>query len=220
MVDRSALADAPSPSLSTAPDTKAVIDAVPFSHIALEDLKATEWQGAGPSVIRLFDLADGMVRRGIRYRKYKLSRQLAPTDLTLFTPRLSCSEFVWYLFSLAGFRMGAHPIKSKTMAFGDNIYPQALIKVTDGSVKPGDVLVYANSTEELKKQKELFGKSQVGHVVIVLSVERKLVVGSHGRESTPEGGSTGVGYRRLLQGWEQWTHERLLRATYRLKDDA
>ena len=219
LLDRDALSDDPSPSLSTAVDARAVIEEVACANISLEEMKATELKGAGSSLMRLFELTDELVRRGIRYRKYKSSRQLSPNDLTIFKPRLSCSEFVWYTFSLAGFRMGERPIKSKTMAFKNNIYPEALSKVTDGSVRPGDLLVYANSKEESKKQNERFGKSLVGHVVIVLSVERKIVIGSHGRESTPEGGATGAGYRRLLQAWEHWTHERMLRATYRIKDE-
>lgn len=219
LLDRDALSDDPSLLLSTTIDARAVIEEVACSKISLEEMKETELKGADPSLMRLFDLTDGLVHRGIRYRRYKSSRQLSSNDLTIFKPRLSCSEFVWYVFSLAGFRMGERPIKSKKMAFENNIYPEALSKVTDESVRPGDLLVYANSKEESKKQKELFGKSLVGHVVIVLSVEQKIVIGSHGRESTPEGGATGAGYRRLLQGWEHWTHERMLRTTYRIKDE-
>lgn len=186
------------------------------SEVSLSDIQKKEFEGANPFVIRLLEQADDLVRRGIGYRPYRASRPLSRKDLTPLKRRLSCSEFVWCLFSLAGFDMGEHPVKSKKMAFKENVYPQTLIKVTDGSIFPGDILVYAHPREELKRQRNLFGKSEVGHVVIVVSADRKIVVGSHGRESTPHGGETGTGYRKLLQSWTHWTNGRTLQATYRL----
>lgn len=186
------------------------------SEVCLSDIQTKELQKANPFVIRLLEQADDLVRRGIGYRPYRASRPLSRKDLAPLKRRLSCSEFVWCLFSLAGFDMGEHPVKSKKMAFKENVYPQTLIKVTDESILPGDILVYAHPREELKRQRDLFGKSEVGHVVIVVSADQKIVVGSHGRESTPRGGETGTGYRKLLQGWAHWTNERTLQATYRL----
>lgn len=193
----------------------AIVNLAP-SEVCLDDLKTTEFQGIDPSVIRLLAQADDLVRRGIGYRPYRFSRPLSRKDLTPLKRRLSCSEFLWSLFSLADFDMGDHPVKSKKMAFKKNVYPQTLMKVTDGSILPGDILVYAHPREELKRQRERFGKSEVGHVVLVVSADRKIVVGSHGRESTPSGGKIGVGYRKLLQGWEWWTNGRPLQAVYRL----
>ena len=118
---------------------------------------------------------------------------------------------------MAGFEMADHPMTSKMLAFADQVYPQAWLRVTDGSIKPGDILVYTHSREELARQKQAFGKSEVGHVVVVVSVERRIVVGSHGRESTPDGVRPGAGYRRLLRGWEHWTKGRTLQAIYRMK---
>ena len=63
-------------------------------------------------------------------------------------------------------------------------------------------------------------QAQVGHVVIMVSAKEQIVVGSHGRESTPEGARRGAGYRRLLDGREHWSQGRVLRATYRIRPDA
>jgi hypothetical protein len=43
-----------------------------------------------------------------------------------------------------------------------------------------------------------------------------LVVGSHGKESTPESAPTGVGYRVMEDGFGEWTLGRKLRAVYRI----
>lgn len=53
---------------------------------------------------------------------------------------------------------------------------------------------------------------------MVVSVNQKIVIGSHGDESTPLGAPTGVGYRRLLTDWNQWTAGRTLKAIYRLSE--
>lgn len=190
------------------------------SEVSLGDLKASELQGVDPSVIRLLEQADDLVRREIGYRPYRFSRPLSRNALTPLKRRLSCSEFLWSLFSLADFDMGDHPVNSKKMAFKKNVYPQTLVKVADADILPGDTLVYAHPREELKRQREALGKSEVGHVVIVVSADQKIVVGSHGRESTPNGGKTGAGYRKMLQGWERWTNGRTLQAVYRLSSTA
>ncbi len=193
-----------------------VIEEVAPSEISLDALKEAEFKGIDPLPVRILELADELVRQRVRYRRYRTSRRLSREDLTVLKPRLSCSEFIWYLFSRAGLNMGDHPVISKRMAFKEGIYSDALVKITDGTIRPGDILAYANSPEELEAQKKKFGRGQVGHVVIVVSVDRRIVVGSHGRESTPPGGKMGAGYRRLLRGWEHWTNGRTLRATYRL----
>jgi hypothetical protein len=61
------------------------------------------------------------------------------------------------------------------------------------------------------------GRYHAGHAVIVVSAERKIVVGSHGAESTPRGAPLGVGYRQLLHDWNAWTAGRTLKAVYRLR---
>ncbi|NKE73750.1 hypothetical protein [Candidatus Manganitrophus noduliformans] len=65
----------------------------------------------------------------------------------------------------------------------EGVYSDVLVKITDGTALPGDILVYASSPEELEVQRKKFGKSGVGRVVIV--------VGSHGWEAMMPGGRTG-----------------------------
>jgi len=205
---------------SSAVVPSATVEAVAPSEVSLQQLSETELKDADPTVIRVLQLADQFVAQGVKYRRLKALRRLSRSDLSVPPRRLSCSEFVWYLFSVAGLDMGEHPISSKRLAFRDNVYPLAFTKVTDGTVRPGDVLVYANSADELARQKQTLGVSQVGHVVIMVSAKEQIVVGSHGRESTPEGARRGAGYRRLLDGREHWSQGRVLRATYRIKPDA
>ena len=50
------------------------------------------------------------------------------------------------------------------------------------------------------------------------SPHNKVVIESHGGESTAPGGSTGVGYRKLLGSWQRWTMDRTLQAVYRIGD--
>lgn len=184
-----------------------------FSNLFIEtEIKKLPWD-----LLCLLDLADQLVRRGTRYRRYRRDRTLSLKNLARTKRRLSCSEFIWYLLSLAGLNVGEHPLSSKRMAFRRVVYPEALEKVSGLDIRIGDILVYAHSREVLKSQRELFGKSEVGHVVMVVSTQPKIVVGSHGLESTPEGEPTGAGYRRLLCGWRQWTKQRPLQAVYRVR---
>jgi len=165
----------------------------------------------------LIELADQLVRQGIGYRRYKRDRTLSLRNLARPKRRLSCSEFIWYLLSLSGHKMGEAPVSSKRMAFRRRVYPESLEKISAAEIQLGDILVYSHPKEALKRQRELLGESQVGHVVLVVSRQPKIVVGSHGLESTPEGEPTGLGYRRLLLGWEQWTKRRPLQAVYRIR---
>ncbi len=184
-----------------------------FTNLFIEkELKKLPWR-----LLRLIDLADQLVRQGSRYRQYRRDRSLSIKNLARPKRRLSCSEFIWYLLSLAGLSMGDCPVSSKRMAFRRMVYPEVLEKIRDADIQIGDIMVYAHPREELKRQRELFGKSQVGHVVMVVSTHPKIVVGSHGLESTPEGEPTGTGYRLLLRGWHQWTKARPLQAVYRIR---
>jgi len=183
-----------------------------FNDRSIIEMKKLPWD-----LLCLIDLADKLVREGIRYRLYKRDRTLSLRNLVRPKRRLSCSEFIWYLLSLAGWNMGNAPVSSKRMAFRPGVYAEALEKVSDLSVHTGDILVYTHSRKVLKRQKETFGKSQVGHVVMVVSTRPKIVVGSHGLESTSEGGPIGVGYRRMLHDWDHWTKGRPLQAVYRIR---
>ncbi len=64
-------------------------------------------------------------------------------------------------------------------------------------------------------QEEETGRHHSGHAVLVVSVQKKIVIGSHGFEFTPGGTSTGVGYRGILGSWQNWTAGRTLQAIYR-----
>ena len=56
--------------------------------------------------------------------------------------------------------------------------------------------------------------------LLVVSAERRIVVGSHGEASTPVGEPEGVGYRRLRGDFSRWTEGHTLRALYRPKAGA
>ncbi len=190
------------------------VESVPASAISFEKLVQAELREAHPFVVRILELADRFVHLGVKYRRLRSARRLSRRDLARPLSRLSCSEFVWVLCSLAGLDMGEHPISSRRLAFGDCAYPRALCRVTDGSIRPGDLLVYEYPAEERAGPRRTPGK--IGHVVIVVSVEERIVVGSHGRESTPRGERRGPGYRRLPAGWGHWSEGRTLKAKYRV----
>jgi hypothetical protein len=195
----------------------AAVENVAPSAVSLETLGGTELKDASPEVVRLLALADDIVQQGVKYRRLKSARQLSPEKLGRPLRRLSCSEFVWSLFSLAGFDMGDHPVSSRRLAFAADPYPRVLAKVTDGSLIPGDVLVYGHPADALAGQKVTPGTGEVNHVVVVVSAKQAIVVGSHGRESTAEGGALGAGYRHLVGGFGEWSHGRVLMGTFRLK---
>lgn len=192
------------------------IRSISSESLLQEAFLQAEFSAISQEMIKRLDLADRLVRQGILYRGYKKDRTLARRNLMRKKRRLSCSEFIWYLLSLSGLDMGEQPVNSKKMAFRKKVYVNALKKVSGDRIQIGDILAYSHSREELKRQRALFGKSQVGHVVMVVSVKEHIVVGSHGTESTPYGEPIGVGYRQLLQGWDSWTHERSLQAVYRI----
>ena len=193
-----------------------VVDFVAPDGISLAKLRQTELQGANQAVLDILAKADELVRRGVRYRPSKLVDGLDREDLPQFQPKLSCSEFVWYVLSLTGLDLGGRHLETRKLAYQEQVYPKALERVVDGSIKPGDMLVYVPPPDKLG-QKTRSGKTPTGHVVIVVSVSEKIVVGSHYRTSTPRPAPTGAGYRRLLKGWDQWTADRKLQAIYRVK---
>ena len=173
---------------------------------------------ASPAVYKMLNTADELVRRGVQYRFDDKFHALSRSQLGAFQPELSCSEFVWYVYSRAGMDLGNQHLQTQELAYRNGVYANALEKVTDGTIKPGDVLIYEHPLAELQREKRLTGKCHSGHAVIVLSADEKIVVGSHFYRSTPTGAPTGAGYRRLLNGWDHWTANRTLRAVYRIKN--
>jgi hypothetical protein len=194
----------------------AAVEGVDPSAVSLDALRETELKDASPAVIRILETADRLVRQGVRYRRLKSARRLSLDTLSASRRSLSCSEFVWSVFSLARLDMGAHPVSSKRLAFTDDPYPGILIRVTDGSIRPGDLLVYAHPAADLAARGQAGGFGEISHVVVVVSARQGIVVGSHGRESSGQGEALGAGYRRLVGGWNEWLHGRALTATYRL----
>jgi len=177
-----------------------------------------EARKASPTVVKIIETADNLVRRGVRYRFDDKYHALSRRQIGIFQPELSCSEFAWYVMSCAGLDLGNKHLQTRDLAYRDGMYSSAMERVTDGSIKPGDLLVYDHPLADLQREQKLTGKCPSGHAVIVVSAEEKIVVGSHFFKSTPSGAPTGVGYRKLLGGWDHWTDNRTLRAVYRVKN--
>lgn len=197
------------------------IEFVSPSEINLLQLKKTELKNLDHRIFQILKEADHLVRRHVGYRHDNPYRKLTRTDLYRIhhTQRqLSCSEFVWYVFSMSGLPMGNTHIETKYMAFHHHIYSKALYKVKDNTIRPGDILVYDYPLLEIVMERKRIGRFLSGHVVIVVSADKKIVVGSHGRgESSPHHAPTGAGYRRLTNGWDNWTMDRTLKAVYRIQ---
>lgn len=188
------------------------------SSIPVVKILQHEARKASPAVVRIIETADDLVRRGVRYRFDDKSHALSRRQIGIFQPELSCSEFAWYVISRSGLDLGNKHLQTRDLAFRDGMYSAAMQRVTDGSIKPGDLLIYDHPLAELQREQKLTGKCPSGHAVIVVSAEEKIVVGSHFFKSTPSGAPTGAGYRKLLNGWNHWTDNRTLRAVYRVKD--
>jgi hypothetical protein len=103
-----------------------------------------------------------------------------------------------------------------------NAYRKAMVKVPGpwqlDLLQPGDLLVYEFSEEELAAMKARH-EDRAGHVVMLVSPEDKVIVGSHGAFSTPEDAVSGVGYRGIVGSMLDWTEGRILRAVYRLRPE-
>lgn len=203
------------------PSEAEIVANVPSTQFSVVEMLKTEWKDLDPRIIRVLKIADRMTRRHVGYHGDKnFGKKLTQNDLYYIhhhVRQLSCSEFVWYAFAISNFPMGITHIETKDLAYGKHPYRKALYRVKDGSIQPGDVLVYEFPMKELKKEQKSQGTFRAGHVMIVASANHRIVVGSHGDASTPPGAVPGVGYRKLLKGWDQWTEGRTLKAVYRAK---
>jgi hypothetical protein len=202
-------------------DTDSLLQYMKPDAVDLSSLKETEFKGENPSVIRFLENADRLARSAIGYRKDKRSASLTRADLVDLPDDLSCTEFIWVVYSLSGLNLGNFHIETKELAYDKGVYAPYLSKLKPNvGIRPGDTLVYEYPDEELIKEEEETGRYRSGHAVMVVSTSQKIVVGSHGSESTPAGAPFGVGYRRLLGDWTIWTAGRNLKSIYRLKQTA
>jgi cell wall-associated NlpC family hydrolase len=183
-------------------------------EVSLESLEASELAST-PMVARCaIRLADALARQGVAYRH---DGNLAKTDLDRPPLALSCSELVYYVYARCGVDLGDAHMRTRFLAYADPPpYSASMARVTDGSILPGDLLVYHWERSQVEQWLAERGRTRPGHVVIAVSPSRGMVIGSHGRESTPEGALRGVGYRILPDGFGIWTEGRPLRAVYRL----
>lgn len=166
------------------------------------------------AVLQAVRHADELARRRVRYRRVG---RFGRADLGRPAKALSCSELVYYAYARAGARLGAGHQRTRRLAFDEPPpYADAMVKVTQGPLLPGDLLVYHR--ERAVVQAEVAGRPRglAGHVVILVSEAERLVIGSHGRTSTPTGAPTGVGYRTTEAGLSRWTGNRTLQAVFRL----
>jgi hypothetical protein len=167
---------------------------------------------------KILEQADTLARSRIGYRTDKRDNPLTRAFIGSPPNSLSCTEFIWLVYSSAGLDLGNFHIETKELAYDRGAYSPYLTKLRPSEkICAGDTLVYEYPDQELIREEEQTGHYRAGHAVIVVSVNQKIVIGSHGDESTPPGAPTGVGYRRLLNDWGHWTAGRTLKAIYRLK---
>lgn len=184
---------------------------------ALEDAELAQERY---QVKKILEEADALARSRIGYRTDKRDAPLTRAYIGHPPENLSCTEFIWLIYSSAGLDLGNFHIETKEMAYDKGVYEPYLVKLRPSTaVRPGDTLIYEYPDEELIREEEEAGRYRSGHAVMVVSSDQKIVIGSHGDESTPLGAPTGVGYRRLLTDWSQWTAGRTLKAIYRLRED-
>ena len=195
---------------------KTVIGYASSDEVSLKNLERGEWKGVSPELLCVLKKADSLARRRVGYRFDSSSRPLTREDLKARPTELSCSELVWYVFSVCGIDLGDGPIETKEMAYNKDVYAPFLKKVRHTRIRPGDILVYDYPLKTLQREKALTGKYRSGHAVIVVSRKGRVVIGSHYYGSSPGDVMPGVGYRKLLKGWGSWTAGRKLRAVYRL----
>ena len=193
-----------------------ILSALTPDEVNLEKLKMGELAHQPERIIDLLEIADRLSREKIGYRtdshRYPLTRE----EINNLPDALSCTEFVWLVYSRSGVDLGNFHIETKEMAYDKGVYAPWLVKLKPlEAIQPGDILVYEYADETLIRQEEETGRYHSGHAVLVASVQQKIVIGSHGFESTPRGASTGVGYRLMLGSWQNWTAGRTLQAIYR-----
>ena len=196
------------------------VDYLTPDQVALAELRGGELAAAAPAVGCALELADSLARRGIGYHHDQARQRLRARDLKQPPPELSCSEFVWYVYTSCGVDLGPRHRNTRKLAYSKHNYPRGMDRVDGARILPGDLLVYEFDPEELKRRARLVGGEKAGHVVLVVSAERRIVVGSHGEASTPVGAPEGVGYRSLRGDFSRWTEGRTLRAIYRPKAGA
>jgi hypothetical protein len=201
-------------------DAESIIAYLTPDEVNLSGLERSELAQEKSVIFKILEQADAFARLGIGYRTDKRRTPLTRADFHAPPADLSCTEFVWLVYSLAGLNLGNFHIETKEMAYDKGVYAPILVKLKPTTeIRPGDILVYEYPDAELMQEIEYEGRYHAGHAVIVVSAERKIVVGSHGAESTPSGAPLGVGYRRLLHEWNAWTAGRTLKAVYRLSQD-
>lgn len=184
-------------------------------EVSLETLESSELREAPEPVRCAIRVAHKLARDGVRYRH---DGTLSKADLDRPPLALSCSEMVYFAFASCGVDLGDAHMRTKFLAFADPPpYQSSMKRISDGTILPGDLLVYHRDREVVEREAAERGRTLPGHVVIAVSPDKRMVIGSHGRESTPEGGLTGVGYRTLPDGFSTWTLGRTLRAVYRLE---
>lgn len=158
--------------------------------------------------------AHELALRSVPYRRVG---RFGRTDLAGPPAALSCSELVYYAYAKAGVDLGAIHRRTRMLAFEEPApYAEAMVKVTGRGLLPGDLLVYHREREVVAAEVARRGSARPGHVVILVCPHERVVIGSHGKKSTPAGAPTGVGYR-TTEGLERWTAGRTLQAVYRLR---
>ena len=85
--------------------------------VDLSNLKKTELRGENPSVIRFLENVDKLARSKIRYRKDKRSTPVTRANLHAQSDSLSCTEFIWVVYSLSGLNLGNFHIETKELAY-------------------------------------------------------------------------------------------------------
>ena len=185
-------------------------------EVNLEKLKMGELTHQPERIIDLLEIGDRLSREKIGYRTDSRTHPLTGQEINDPSEALSCTEFVWLVYSRSGVNLENFHIETKEMAYENGVYAPWLVKLKPlETIQPGDILVYEYPDETLIRQEEETGRYHSGHAVLVVSVQQKIVIGSHGFESTPRGALTGVGYRRILGSWQSWTAGRTLQAIYR-----
>lgn len=187
--------------------------------VDLGELLETELANTDALIKEALRESDRLARASVRYRMDDPDDPLTRDEIHLSHRRLSCSEFVWLVYSLENLDLGNIHAQTKEMAYESGVYQSSMVKLGPNTeARAGDILVYNYHEEDLEREERDRGRHRSGHAVIVVSSEKRIVVGSHGRISTPTDASAGVGYRKLLHPqWNLWTGGRRLRAVYRVR---
>jgi len=198
-------------------EAESIVTYLAPDEVDLPSLLRAELSNEKPQIMGFLKQADALARSNIGYQTDKRNDPLTRANIHPIPQNLSCTEFVWLVYTLSGLNLGNFHIETKEMAYDRGVYAPYLVKLKpSNAVQPGDTLVYEYSDQELIREEEQKGQYRSGHAVMVVSTKRKIVIGSHGDESTPRGAPTGVGYRMLKHEWDKWTACRRLKAIYRL----